>query len=325
MIFPRRALLGAPLLAFPALAPAWAPAWAQEGYPSRPIRYVSPYPPGATNDNTSRLMSRALTQRLGVPVVVENRAGAGGSVGSRLVAGAAPDGYTVLNASAGNLTVVPHLGHAGYDPLRDFAPVALTGDSFSLFAVHPALPVRSVAEFVEYARRNPGKLNYSSAGIGTAGHLRGALLAEEAGLDIVHVPFPGSAPAANALVAGDVHVMFDPIAAPHVRGGRARAIAVFGDGRWDEFAEAPNITEAGIGLDWPSVGWFGLFAPARTPAHAIEALNLAFNAGLADPEVEAALRRFGLVPRQATPAELTERVAREHAAVGQALRRLNIA
>ncbi|WP_164867810.1 Bug family tripartite tricarboxylate transporter substrate binding protein [Rhodovarius crocodyli] len=317
MIFPRRALLGAPLLAFPALA--------QEGYPNRPIRYISPYPPGATNDNTSRLMSRALTQRLGVPVVVENRAGAGGSVGSRLVAGAAPDGYTLLNVSAGNLTVVPHLGHAGYDPLRDFTPVALTGDSFSLFAVHPSLPVRNIAELVAYAKANPGKLNYSSAGIGTAGHFRGALLAEEAGIDIVHVPFPGSAPAANALVAGDVHMMFDPIAAPHVRGGRARAIAVFGDGRWDEFGDVPNAVEQGVGLEWPSVGWFGLFAPARTPAHVVETLNAHFNAALEEPEVVAALLRFGLRPRTANPAELGERVRREHAAVGDALRRLHIA
>ena len=314
----RRPLL-AGLLAAPVLARA------QDVFPARPIRYICPFPPGATNDNVSRTMARALSQRLGVAVVVENRAGAGGAVGARFVAESRPDGYTLLNASAGNLTIAPHLSQVGYDPLRDFAPIAIAGEAFSLLAVHPALPVRSLPELIAYGRRNRGVLNYGSAGIGSAGHLRGALLADAGGFEAVHVPFPGSAPAANALVAGDVHFLIDPIAAPHVQGGRARGLATFGTGRWPAFAELPNATELGIGADWPSGGWFGLFAPARTPPEIVARLNREFNASLDEPEVEAALRRFGLNPEKTTPEELGQRVVRDHAATGRALLRLNIA
>ncbi|WP_424811278.1 Bug family tripartite tricarboxylate transporter substrate binding protein [Roseococcus sp. YIM B11640] len=314
----RRTLLAA-LLAAPAVARA------SEFVFTRPIRYICPFPPGATNDNVSRAMSRALSQRLGVPVVVENRAGAGGAVGARLVAESRPDGLTLLNASAGNLTIAPHLGNVGYDPLRDFAPIAIAGEAFSIIAVNPRLPVRTLPELIEYGRRNPGVLNYSSAGIGSAGHLRGALLADAGGFEAVHVPYPGSAPAANAVAAGDAHFMIDPIMAPHVEAERARALATLGSGRWPAFQGVPNITELGIGANWPSGGWFGLFAPARTPAAAVALLNREFNASLDDPEVNAALRRFGLSPEKLTPEELGTRLARDHAATGQALHRLHIA
>lgn len=315
----RRRILLAGLLAAPAVARAGEPTFA------RPIRYVCPFPPGATNDNVSRTMTRALTTRLGVPVVVENRAGAGGAVGARLVAESRPDGLTLLNASAGNLTIAPHLGNVGYDPLRDFSPVAMAGEAFSLIAVNPSLPVRTLPELIAYGRRHPGELNYSSAGIGSAGHLRGALLADAGGFEAVHIPFPGSAPAANALAAGDVHFMIDPIVAPHVQAERARAVASIGTGRWPAFPEVPNVTELGIGADWPSGGWFGLFAPARTPPEIVARLNRDFNASLDEPEVDAALRRFGLSPEKLSPEELGLRLARDHAATGQALRRLHIA
>ncbi len=314
----RRALLGA-VLAAPAVARADA------AFPSRPIRYICPFPPGATNDGVSRVMARALQARLGVPVVVENRAGAGGALGARLVAESKPDGYTLLNASAGNLTTTPHLSPVGYDPLKDFAPVALAGESFSLLGVTPALPVNSITDLVAYARAHPGVLNYGSAGIGSGGHLRGALLADEAGLDMVHVPFPGSAPAVNSLLRGDIHFLFDPVTAPHVAAGRLKGIAVLGRGRWPAFPDVPNIEESGLGRDWPGRGWFGLFAAAGTPPSIVERLNRAFNDSLADPDVEAALLRLGLRPEAVTPEELGHRVRVEHADIGSVLRRLRIA
>jgi tripartite-type tricarboxylate transporter receptor subunit TctC len=315
----RRLLLGAGLAA-PLIARAEG-----SGFPDRPIRYICPFPPGATNDNVSRVMSRALGPRLGVPVVVENRAGAGGAVGARLVAEAKPDGHTLLNASAGNLTIAPHLSAVGYDPLRDLAPIASAGEAYSLIAVNAALPVQTLPELVAFARRRPGFLNYASAGIGSAGHLRGALLADEGQFEAVHVPFPGSAPAANSVIAGDCHLIIDPIAAPHVQGGRLRALATLGPDRWDAFPDLPTAAELGIGRHWPSSGWFGLFAPRDTPAPVIARLNRDFNDGLAEPEVAAALRRFGLKPEAITPKELGRRVAEDHAAIGPALRRLNIA
>ncbi len=295
-----------------------------QGFPDRPIRYICPFPPGATDDNVSRVMARALGSRLGVNLVVENKAGAGGAVGSRLVAEARADGHTLLNASAGNLTIAPHLSAVGYNPLRDLAPVAVAGEAYSLFAVNPALPVHTLAELVAFARSHPGVLNYSSAGIGSAGHFRGALLAEEAGFQAVHVPFPGSAPAATSVVTGDCHLIIDPVAAPHVQAGRLRALATLGPDRWDAFPEIPTAAEAGFGVHWPGSGWFGLFAPGATPAPVIARLNRAFNDSLAEPEVAAALRRFGLKPEAVTPEELGRRVAADHEAIGRALRRLNI-
>jgi tripartite-type tricarboxylate transporter receptor subunit TctC len=314
----RRVLLGA-LLAAPAIARA------EPGFPSRPIRYVCPFPPGATNDNVSRTMARHLVARLGVAVVVENRAGAGGAVGARFVAESRADGYTLLNASAGNLTIAPHLGPVGYDPIGGFAPVASAGDAYSLIAVHPALPVRSLPDLLDLARARPGWLNYASAGIGSAGHLRGALLMDAAGADAVHVPFPGSAAAANSVVAGDCHLILDPIAAPQVTAGRLRGLATVGEDRWDAFADLPTLEEFGLGQDWPAGGWFGLFAPAGTPPGIVAGLNRAFNAGLAEPEVAAALRRFGLRPAPLSPEQLAIRVAADHAASGAAIRRLRIA
>jgi tripartite-type tricarboxylate transporter receptor subunit TctC len=315
----RRLLLGASL-AVPFIARAET-----AGFPNRVIRYICPFPPGATNDNVSRVMARALGERLGVTVVVENRAGAGGSVGARLVAEAKPDGYTLLNASAGNLTTTPHLTAVGYDPLRDLAPVASAGESYSLFAVNPALPVHTLAELIAFTRAQPGFLNYTSAGIGSSGHLRGALLADEAQFEAVHVPFPGSAPAVNSVMAGDCHLMIDPITAPHVLSGRLRALATLGPDRWDAFPDVPTAAELGVGLAWPGRGWFGTFAPAGTPAPVIARLNQAFNDSLGDPAVAEALRRFGLKPEQISPEELGRRVAEDHAAIGPALRRLNIA
>jgi tripartite-type tricarboxylate transporter receptor subunit TctC len=318
----RRLLLGAGLAA-PFVATS-GPAWAQ-GFTDRPIRYVCPFPPGATCDNVSRTMTRALGPRLGTTVLVENKAGAGGAVGSRMVAEAKPDGHVLLNASAGNLTIAPHLSNVGYDPLRDLAPVALAGTAYGVIAVNPALPVHSVAELIELGRRRPGFLNYASAGIGSAGHLRGALLADEARIDAVHVPFPGSAAAAMSVVAGDSHLIIDPIAAPHAQEGRLRALATLGPDRWDAFPDLPNLAELGIGRNWPGETWYGLFAPHGTPAPVIARLNRDFNDSLAEPEVAAALLRFGVKPEAVAPEELGRRVAADHADIGRTLRRLNIA
>ncbi|MBW6397716.1 tripartite tricarboxylate transporter substrate binding protein [Roseomonas sp. HJA6] len=313
----RRALILG-VLASPTIARATQP------FPARPVRLVSPFPPGATNDNSARAIARSLSARFGVPVVVDNRAGAGGAVGARQVADSHGDGYTLLNASAGNLTIAPHLSAVGYDPLRAFAPVALTGDAYAIVAVNPDLPVRSVADLVAYARRNPGRLNYASAGIGSAGHLRGALLAEDGGYDAVHVPYPGSAPAVNSVISGDCHLMIDPITSVHVASGRLRGLATVAAGRWEDFPDLPTITEAGFGAAWPSGGWFGAFAPAGTPPEVVARLNEAWNAALAEPETASALRRMGLRPEPVAPEDLARRVVRDYAATGEALRRLSI-
>jgi tripartite-type tricarboxylate transporter receptor subunit TctC len=314
----RRALIGttAGLLAMPSLSRAEA------AYPSRGIRYICPFLPGATNDNVARLMARALSTRLGATFIVENRAGAGGAIGSRFVAEAPPDGYTLLNASAGNLVTAPHLNFVGYDPLRDLAPVALVGETFALMTVPNSLPVSTVAEFVAYARARPGELNYTSAGIGAGGHIRGALLARETGIDMVHVPFSGSAPAANSLLSGECHLLIDPVTAPYVEAGRLKALGTLGAVRWPAFPQLPTLAEQGFAKAWPDGAWFGIFAPHGIPAPIVARLNAAVNEALADAEVAEALQRLGLRPQALTPGQLGERVAFDYAATGQALREL---
>lgn len=316
----RRLLLGAglaaPFLSFAARA---------QDFPDRPIRYVVPFTPGATNDNVARTMARALLPRLGQTVVVENKPGAGGAIAARFVSEAKPDGHVLLNASAANLTIAPHLAPVGYDPLKGFAPVALAGEAFALVAVNNDLPVRTLPELVAYARKHRGELNYASPGIGSVAQLRATLLADEAGFEAVHVPFPGSAPAATSVIAGDCHILIDPVAAPHVEAGRLRALAVVGATRWDAFPDIPTLGEFGLGQEWPGSGWFGMIAPAGTPAPVVARLNQAFNEGLAEPEVDAALKRLGLRPEPVSPEQLAQRLAADHAAAGEALRRLRIA
>ncbi|WP_161600930.1 Bug family tripartite tricarboxylate transporter substrate binding protein [Teichococcus oryzae] len=316
----RRILLGAGLAA-PFLLSGTARA---QGYPSQPIRLVCPYPPGATSDNVSRVMARALSARLGQTVVVENRAGAGGAVGTRHVAESKADGYTLLNASGGNFLISPYLNEVGYHPLRDLAPVAMAGEAYSLIGVSAALPVKTLPELIAYAKQHKGELNYASSGIGSTGHLRGALLAEQAGFEAVHIPFPGSAAAVNSLLAGDCQILIDPVVAPNVQGGKVRAVAVVGSGRWDDFPDVPNITELNIGQDWPSSGWYGLFAPAGVPEPIIERLNAAYNDALAEPETAAALRRLGLKPEPTAPRQISQRLAQDYAASGATLQRLRI-
>ncbi len=170
---------------------------AEAAYPGRLISYVVPFPPGATNDNAARIVARKLSEKLGQTIVIENKSGGGGSIGAEFVAKARPDGYTLLNASTGNLTIVPHLIRTGYEPFRDFTPVGYVGLSRSVFAIHPSVPAQTLQDLVAYARANPGKLNFGSAGNGSGGHLAGEYLKLRAGIDMVHVPYRGSAAAAR--------------------------------------------------------------------------------------------------------------------------------
>ncbi|MFC3125950.1 Bug family tripartite tricarboxylate transporter substrate binding protein [Pseudoroseomonas globiformis] len=324
----RRTLLGAGL-ATPFILSSMAHAQGSsqtggEAYPNQPIRLVCPYPPGATSDNVTRVMARALSARLGQTVVVDNRAGAGGAVGTRHVADSRADGYTLLTASGGNLLISPYLSDVGYDPLRSLAPVAMAGEAYSLVGISAALPVKTLPELIAYAKQHQGELNYASSGIGSTGHLRGALLAEAAGFEAVHIPFPGSAAAVNSVLAGDCQILIDPVVAPHVQGGKIRPLAVVGTGRWEDFPDVPNVTELGIGQEWPSSGWYSLFAPAGVPQSVIARLNAAYNDALADPEIALALRRLGLKPEPVEPGQLRQRLAREYAASGVTLQRLRI-
>jgi len=291
----RRGFLGgAAALGAAAIAPALSSrVWAADRYPSRPIRYVCPYPPGGTNDLVSRIISRQLSEKLGVSFVVENRGGAGGTVGTSSVARAQPDGYTLLNASSGNLSSAPQIIGTTYDPLQDFVPVGFLGHVRFVFATNPALPVKTLEEFIQYARAHPGEINYGTAGNGTGGHIAGEYLKMRTGIDIVHVPYRGSAAALTDAIAGRVQLVLDPLAAQYVRSGELRGLAFSGATTSPDLPGVPTIDAAGI-PDWKATNFF-LAAVARgTPQPIVETLSDAILAVGREPAVIEQLRTLGV-------------------------------
>ena len=302
----RRAAIAGALLPF--AARAQAPEW-----PSRPVRFIVPYPPGGPTDIMGRIVAQAVQGPLGQPFVVENRAGANGLIGSEQAARAAPDGTTFLvNASAH--VIVPHLTpNMPIDVLADFAPVTNIAAVPLWLVVNPALPVRSVAEFIAYARANPGRIAYASSSQGGAPHLAGELFKLMTGTDLVHVPYRGSGPAGQDLIAGTVQAMFDsvPASAGAVRDGRLRALGVTTRNRIAPFPDLPTIAEAGVpGFEIST--WYGIWAPARTPPAIIARLQQAVAAAARNPETRARFDALGAEPVADSPEDYARFVRAEY-------------
>ena len=301
-----------------------APAPAQT-YPVKPVRIIVPFAPGGV-DVTARLVADRLTAALGQPFIVENRPGAGGSVGAKTVAGSEPDGHTLMFSTPGPVVVSPVMNrNAGYDAVKSFAPVAIVSQSPLLLVVHPSLPAKTVKELVAYAKANPGKVHFPSPGFGTQPHLVGEMFKSMTGLDIVHVPYRGSAPAITDLLAGQMQIYFDNFAnvLQHVESGRLRAIAVTGDGRNAQLPDVATMEQSGYG-GIAATYWNGMFAPAGTPAAVVARLNATVNQALAIPEVRAALQKFGSIPKTGTPQEFTAFIAAEAERWGKVVRDANI-
>jgi tripartite-type tricarboxylate transporter receptor subunit TctC len=269
-----------------------APAWAQT-YPSQPIRLVVPWPPGGATDVIARLMSQPMGQRLGQAVIVENRAGAGGNIGTEQFVHSKPDGYTIIMATSSTNAANPHLyARLGFDPVKDFAPILFVASVPNILVVPASSPARSLQELLDAARANPGKLTYGSAGIGASQHLAGALFKNLAKVDIVHVPYKGSGPAAADLMAGHIDMMLDTGSLPHITGGKLRALAIASKSRLSTLPNVPTFEEAGL-KGMIASAWYGLMAPAGTPRPVIERLNSDANAALQSPELRKQLVEFG--------------------------------
>jgi tripartite-type tricarboxylate transporter receptor subunit TctC len=248
---------------------------AAQDYPSRPIRIIVPFTAAGPTDNNARLVGQKLTEAWGQPVVIENRPAAGGVPGTELVAKAAPDGYTLLAANPGPLTIAPSLVPSiPYDTLRDFAPVILVTITSSVIALHPAVPIGSVRELIAYAKAYPGKLNYGSPGIGTVGHLTIELFDSMAGIRMTHVPYKGIAPATTDFLAGrlDVLQLSVPTSLPLLKAGKIKAIGVTGKRRSPLLPEVPTVDEAGLS-GFEAFNWNGIFAPAGTPREVVAKLH----------------------------------------------------
>jgi tripartite-type tricarboxylate transporter receptor subunit TctC len=278
------------------------PASAQQ-YPTRPVRFVVPFPPGTTTDVVARLVGQRIGERLGQPIVVDNRSGASGTIGVETVARAAPDGYTwglgTTTTHALARILSPKLA---YDPLRDFAPVALLGDSPYFLTTNPALPASNFKEFIAYARANPGKLHYASVGNFSVGHLSGELLKKVAGIDMVHVPYKGSTLALIDLLAGRIQLNISTIAAslPQVKAGKLRALAVTSQKRVPVLPQTPTVAESGFPGYQASL-WVGVFVPARTPDTVVGRLNREFNSTLGSAEMREALADQAFEPGALAP------------------------
>src|SRR5499427_4798808 len=274
-----------------------------ELYPARPIKVIVPTPAGGPVDVVARLVGNYLAAAFGQAVVVDNRPGAGNTIGSKEAAQAEPDGYTLLYSSASGLVLAPMLQkNAGYDPLTSFDPIALVAQSSNILVVHPSVPVRSVQELVAYAKANPGKVNFSSGGIGVLPHLIGEWFKSAAAIDIVHVPYRGGGPSINDLVAGQVQMTFEgtSVLVPLIRAGKLRALATTSGKRIAELPELPTMAEAGF-AGFVSTSWTGLLAPARTPHEVIGKLNAQINEGVKSAEFVAALAKLSNEPLGGTP------------------------
>ena len=287
-------------------------AWAQS-YPSKPLRFIVPFAPGGGNDVMARLIGGKLSETVGQQVIIDNRGGAGGAIGSELAAKAPPDGYTILMGHIGTLAINPALyPKLPYDPLKDFEPVCLVATAQNILVVHPSLPARSVKELISIAKAKPGHLNFVSGGTGGAGHLAGELLKSMAGVDMVHIGYKGAGPALTDLVGGQVHLMITnmPAAMPHVKSGRLRALAVTGESRSALMPDLPTIDEAGV-PGYELTNWFGVVAPAGTPQPVVMHLNREIVIGLKTREMRDRLAAVGAEPVGSTPSAFAAHIRAE--------------
>jgi len=284
-------------------------------YPTKPIRLVITYPPGGNTDLVGRAVAQKLTEAWGQQVVVDNRGGAGGVLGTVIAKQAPADGYTLLLGTSAGMVLNPLLmSKVPYDAFQDFAPVSLVIINPQLLVVHPALPASNVQEFIALAKAKPGHLNFGSSGVGTPNHLGGEMLKAMAGINIVHVPYKGGAASITDLIAGQVQLVFSsaPSVVPHVRTGRLKALAVGSAKRTSALPNVPTVAESGVpGYEYTT--WYGIFAPARTPTPIIARLNAEIVRMLAEPQMSQRFQSQGGDPASSTPAALTAYMREETA------------
>jgi tripartite-type tricarboxylate transporter receptor subunit TctC len=297
--------------------------WAQ-AYPSRVVRLVAPFPPGGSIDLTARVVAQWLSDRLGQQVVVENRPGAGGNVGSEGVATAAPDGYTLLLCSVANAISATLYEKLGYNFMRDFAHVASVSRAPNVMVINPSVPAKNVAEFIAYAKENSGKVNMGSSGVGTSIHVSGELFKMMTGISMQHVPYRGSAPMLTDLLGGQVQVAFDNLqpALPHIKSGKLRGLAITTATRSDALPDLPPIADTVPGYEAST--WNGVSAPKGTPPEIVDKLNQEINAGLADATVKKRLADMGAWPTPGSSADFSRVIEVEIAKWGKVIRAGNL-
>ncbi|PIT79631.1 tripartite tricarboxylate transporter substrate binding protein [Limnohabitans sp. 15K] len=313
------------VLVLAAAAAFVAPSASAQDYPNKPIRLVLPFPPGGVTDLLARALAEKLAPRLGQPVIVDNKPGAGTVLASDLVARAPADGYTLLVAASSLGTAPLIYDKVSYDAIKSFTPVTQIASVVHVVVVNPALPVKSVKELIAYAKANPGKLNYASTGTGTSTHLEGELLKSMAGVYMVHIPYRGSGPALIDLVGGQVGVMIDALGSsgPFIKAGKLRALAVTTAKRSQSIPELPTVSESGV-PGYEAMPWLGLVAPAGTPQPVVDRLHREVAKVLEDPEIRERFKGWGLDIIGNTPAEFTSFLRRDVDQWASVIKRANI-
>jgi len=286
--------------------PGLAAAAAAERFPTKPVRLIVPFTPGGSNDIMGRLIGGKLHEAFGQPFIIDNRPGAGSTIGIELVARANPDGYTILTTSGG-IAITPALYKLSFDPAKDLAPLAYLAQMPYLLTVSPSSPVKTVQELIKTARSQPGKLTFASSGAGTSSHLTGEMFKLATGVDMLHIPFKGGAPAVNSNISGEVNVLFNVITGtlPHARSGKLRALGVSSLKRAEIAPEVPTIAESGVS-DFEVLAWYNMFAPAGTPRPVVERLNSEINRALQHPETRERMRLLGVTPVGGSPEALAK-------------------
>lgn len=292
-------------------------------WPTKPVRIISNFAPGGGTDNVTRPYLDKVSKTLGQQFIIENKSGASGAIGIEAAIKSPPDGYTFLATPSLSLAIVPHLRKVAFDVFKDLAPVTMHADGMMLIAVHPSLPVNSVPELVAYAKANPGKLGWGTAGVGSTGHILCEVFKREAGnLDILHVPYRGTGEALTDFLAGVVHICADTAALAHVTSGKAKLLAVVGRNRRADYPNIPRLQEIYPTIDVPV--WVALFAPAGTPTPIIAKLSAAFNEVSGHAETRAVLMNFAMAPNAGTPAELATLLRSDFERFGRIIREFNI-
>ncbi|MNM89769.1 Tripartite tricarboxylate transporter family receptor [compost metagenome] len=304
-----KTVLAALGLASAIIAPA--PAGAGGALPKGPVRVVVPYPAGGNADNLARLFAERMTRDTGITFVVENRGGAGGSIGAQSVAAAAGDGTTLLLAPTGVHVITPHLRQVPYDPVKDFVPIAKLTSTIGIVAARRDLPARDMRDFIAYAKDSRNKTSYGSAGLGTLTHLQGEVVSIKTGVKMLHVPYKGSAEALNDLLAGRIDVLYDPVALQQIKAGKLKALASTGAERHPDLPDVPTLRE--LKLDYSLPSWYGLYAPKGTPPAVVSQYAAATERVLKAPEVKAQLMKFSQYPTFEGPAEFSRQLSADDA------------
>ncbi len=303
----------------------FAAAAVAQGFPGKPITVVVGFEPGGGTDTTARIVGKALGDQVGQQVVVENRAGAGGTIAVAYTAKAAPDGYTIVLANVGALTANPFLMHLTYDPLKDLTPISMAAIFANVFVVQPDLPVKNLADYVNLARQKPKTVTYASSGVGGAGHLAGELLAIMANIQLVHVPYKGGGPAMRGFLGKEVNsFVATPISSlKQIQAGKARAIATTGSQRAELMPDVPTVAEQGY-PGYEALNWYGFLGPSGMPKPVVDRLHDEIAKALANPQVVSAMKKTGVEPQSSKPEEFAAYIKREYETWGKVIKQAGI-